>query len=168
MPDGEAGLRQRKKERTRRTIADAAMRLFLEHGFDQVSILQIATAAEVAVQTVYNYFPAKGDLVFDEADEIINDLLSAVRQRAPGESALLAIRGYFARVPARVAGRRPPEPTPKFRRLIRDSATLRSYQREVFARFERSLAALLAEEPASPTTRSNPSSRRQAWSASFG
>ncbi|HEY5357774.1 MAG TPA: TetR family transcriptional regulator [Streptosporangiaceae bacterium] len=150
MSDGEAGLRQRKKERTRRAIADAAMRLFLERGFDQVSILQIATAAEVAVQTVYNYFPAKGDLVFDEADEIINDLLSTVRQRAPGESPLWVIRGYFAHVPARVAGRRPPEPTPKFRRLVSDSATLRSYQREVFARFERSLAALLAEETGQP------------------
>jgi AcrR family transcriptional regulator len=150
MPDSETGLRQRNKQRTRQAITGTAMRLFFEHGFDQVSIIQIATAAEVAVQTVYNYFPTKADLVFDEADEIIDDLLRFVRHRAPGESALSAIRAYFASAPARVGHRRPPEPTPRFRRLVRDSATLRAHQREVFARFEQSLAALLAEETGQP------------------
>jgi AcrR family transcriptional regulator len=149
MPDSETGLRQRKKQRTRQAITETAMRLFFEHGFDQVSIIEIATAAEVAVQTVYNYFPTKADLVFDEADEINDDLLRFVRHRAPGESALSAIRSYFASIPARV-GHRPPEPTPRFRRLVRDSATLRAHQREVFARFEQSLAALLAEETGQP------------------
>jgi AcrR family transcriptional regulator len=142
--------RQRKKERTRQAITDTAMRLFFEHGFDRVSIGKIAAGAEVAVQTVYNYFPSKGDLVFDEADQIISDLLHAVQHRPPGESALSAIRSYFAHLPARVADRRPPEPTPGFRRLIRESAALRSHQREVFARFEQALAALLAEETGAP------------------
>jgi AcrR family transcriptional regulator len=146
MPGSQTGLRQRNKERTRQAITDAAMRLFLEHGFDQVSIIQIAAAAQVAVQTLYNYFPAKADLVFDEAGQITSDLVHAVRHRAPGDSALTAIRGYFASLPARVGDRRPPEPTPQFRRLVRDSPTLRTYQREVFARFEEALAALLAEE----------------------
>jgi len=77
-------------------------------------------------------------------------VLHVVRHRAPGESALSAIRAYFASVPARVGHRRPPEPTPRFRRLVRDSTTLRTYQREVFARFEQSLAALLAEETGEP------------------
>jgi AcrR family transcriptional regulator len=150
MPDRETGLRQRKKERTRQAITETAIRLFFEHGFEHVSIVQIAAASEVAVQTVYNYFPTKADLVFDEADEIIDDLLRFVRHRARGESALSAIRAYFASVPARVGHRRPPEPTPRFRRLIRESATLRTHQREVFARFEQSLAALLAEETGEP------------------
>ena len=151
MPDAEMGLRQRKKEHTRQAITSSAMRLFFEHGFDQVSLIKIAAAAEVAVQTVYNYFPTKGDLVFDEADQIISDMLHAIRDRQPGESALSAIRAYFASMPARVGGRRPPEPTPQFRRLIRDSPALSSHQREVFARFERSLAAVLAEETGAPS-----------------
>ena len=151
MPDDETGLRQRKKERTRQAITDAAMRLFFEHGFDQVTLVQVASAAEVAVQTVYKYFPTKGDLVFDEADAIISDLVHVLRHRPPGMSALAAIRAYFASVPARVGGRRPPEPTPQFRRLIRDSAALRAYQREVFARFEQALAAQLAEETGQPS-----------------
>jgi AcrR family transcriptional regulator len=150
MPDNQPGLRQRKKARTRQEITDAAMRLFLEHGFDKVSIIKIAAAAEVSVQTVYNYFPAKADLVFDEADEILSDLQHAVRHRPPGQSALTAIRGYFASIPARVGARRPPEPTPRFRRLIRNSPALRAHQREVFARFEQALAAALAEETGAP------------------
>jgi AcrR family transcriptional regulator len=146
MPDSQTGLWQRKKERTRQAITDAAMGMFLEHGFDQVSVIQIAAAAEVSVQTLYNYFPAKADLVFDEADQIAGDLVHVIRHRAPGESALSAIRGYFASTPARVGGRRPPEPSPRFRRLVRDSPALRSYQREVFARFEQALTEVLADE----------------------
>jgi AcrR family transcriptional regulator len=150
MPDNQPGLRQRKKERTRQAITDAAMRMFVEHGFDSVSIIKIAAAAEVSVQTVYNYFPAKADLVFDEADQITSDLQRTVRHRPPGQSALSAIRGYFASLPARVGGRRPPEPTPRFRRLVRNSPVLRAHQREIFARFEQSLAAALAEETGAP------------------
>jgi AcrR family transcriptional regulator len=150
MSGSNGGLRQLKKERTRQAITDTAMRLFLERGFDRVSIAQIAAAAEVAEKTVYNHFPAKADLVFDESDEIIGDLLHVVRHRALGESPLSAVRAYFASVPARVGHRRPPEPTPKFRRLIRDSPVLRAYQREVFARFEQALADLLADETGEP------------------
>ena len=150
MPDNQPGLRQRKKERTRQAITDAAMAMFLEHGFENVSIIKIAAAAEVSVQTVYNYFPAKADLVFDEADQIASDLQHAVRHRRPGQSALSALRGYFASLPARVGDRRPPEPTPRFRRLVRDSPALRAYQREIFARFEQALAAALADETGAP------------------
>ena len=150
MPDHQPGLRQRKKERTRQAITDAAMAMFLEHGFENVSIIKIAAAAEVSVQTVYNYFPAKADLVFDEADQITSDLQRAVRHRPPGQSALSAIRGYFASLPARVGGRRPPEPTPRFRRLVRDSPVLRAHQREIFARFEQALAAALADDTGAP------------------
>jgi AcrR family transcriptional regulator len=146
MPDNQPGLRQRKKERTRQAITDGAMRLFLEYGFDNVSIIKIAAAAEVSVQTVYNYFPAKADLVFDEADQIISDLQHAVRHRQPGQSALSAVRGYFASIPALVGARRPPEPSPRFRQLIRNSPALRAHQREIFARFEQALAAALADE----------------------
>jgi AcrR family transcriptional regulator len=150
MSDNQPGLRQRKKERTRQAITDAAMRLFLEHGFDNVSIIKIAAAADVSVQTVYNYFPAKADLVFDEADQISSDLQRAVRRRPPGQSALSAIRGYFASLPARLGSRRPPEPTSRFRRLVRNSPALRAHQREIFARFEQALAAALAEDTGAP------------------
>lgn len=68
----EVGLRERKKEMTRQHIADTAARLFATAGYDDVSVVDVARAAEVSDQTVYNYFPAKQDLVLDRADEIVS------------------------------------------------------------------------------------------------
>src|SRR5260370_10636313 len=58
------GLRELKKEQTRRLIADTAWRLFTERGFDQVSVAEVAREAQVAEATVFNYFPAKEDLFY--------------------------------------------------------------------------------------------------------
>ena len=57
------GLRERKKRQTRQRISDVAIGLFVAHGFDNVTIAEIAAAAEVSVNTVYNYFHVKEDLV---------------------------------------------------------------------------------------------------------
>ena len=58
------GLRERKKRETREAIAAAAMALFLEHGFDAVTVADVARAADVSEKTVFNYFATKEDLVF--------------------------------------------------------------------------------------------------------
>ncbi|OWJ64051.1 TetR family transcriptional regulator [Inquilinus limosus] len=63
------GLRDRKKEMTRQAISNVATRLFVERGFDKVSVADIAEEAEVARKTVFNYFPRKEDLVFDREEE---------------------------------------------------------------------------------------------------
>jgi AcrR family transcriptional regulator len=62
----ELGRRERKKQQTRQAISDVATGLFLERGFDAVTVAEVARAADVAVQTVFNHFPAKEDLFFDE------------------------------------------------------------------------------------------------------
>ncbi|WP_410790479.1 TetR/AcrR family transcriptional regulator [Kribbella sp. C-35] len=62
----ELGRRERKKKQTRQAISDVATTLFLERGFDAVTVAEVARAADVAVQTVFNHFPAKEDLFFDE------------------------------------------------------------------------------------------------------
>jgi AcrR family transcriptional regulator len=91
-PDLEVGLRERKKERTRRIIAEAAAALFAERGYEQVAIIDVARAAEVAEQTVYNYFPTKERLVLD-LDEVLKDrLVSLIRSRPSGVSPAAAIR----------------------------------------------------------------------------
>ncbi len=61
------GLRERKKRQTRQHISDVATGLFLERGFDAVTIAEVAEAADVSVNTVYNYFPAKEDLFLDRS-----------------------------------------------------------------------------------------------------
>jgi AcrR family transcriptional regulator len=87
----EKGLRERKKEQTRAAIAHAAVGLFLERGYDQVSIADIAAAAGVAKMTVTNYFPAKEDLVISAGASVVPDLAAVVRGRRAGETVLGAL-----------------------------------------------------------------------------
>jgi AcrR family transcriptional regulator len=69
------GLRERKKEQTRQLIADRAWRLFAEHGFDRVTVAEVAREAEVAEATVFNYFRTKEDLFYSrlEAFALLED-----------------------------------------------------------------------------------------------
>lgn len=85
------GLRERKKQQTRQLISDIATGLFLDRGFDRVTVAEIAEAAEVSVNTVYNYFPSKEDLFFDREPEIIERTSTLVRERRPGQSAAAAL-----------------------------------------------------------------------------
>ncbi|TQS46155.1 TetR/AcrR family transcriptional regulator [Cryptosporangium phraense] len=88
----EQGLRDRKKAETRERIADVAAGLFAEHGYEAVSVIDVARAANVSDQTVYNYFPAKQDLVLDRVDEFLELYRRAVLERGAGVSPAGAIR----------------------------------------------------------------------------
>ncbi len=90
----ETGLRGRKKAQTRQRIADVAAGLIAERGYDAVSMLEVARAADVSEQTVYNYFPAKQDLVLDRAEQIREGYGRAVRDREPGASPAAAIEPF--------------------------------------------------------------------------
>ena len=82
----EVGLRERKKARTRRLIADTAARLFAERGYEQVAVSDVARAAEVSEQTVYNYFQTKEQLVTDLHGHFEEELDRLIRTRDPGTS----------------------------------------------------------------------------------
>jgi AcrR family transcriptional regulator len=88
----EVGLRERKKARTRRVIADAAARLFAERGYEQVAVSDVAREAEVSEQTVYNYFRTKEQLVTDLDQDFQEELSRRIRTRASGTSPAAAIR----------------------------------------------------------------------------
>ncbi len=88
----EAGLRERKKARTRRVIADAAARLFAERGYEQVAVSDVAREAEVSEQTVYNYFQTKEQLVTDLDQDFQDQLVRLIRTRAPATNPVAAIR----------------------------------------------------------------------------
>jgi AcrR family transcriptional regulator len=144
--DSEEGLRERKRRETRALIAGTAMRLFMRRGFDAVSVAEIAAAAGVAEKTVYNYFPVKAAMFFDEADSVLAELLAAVRYRAAGQSAVDAVATFIAGREEWAAGRRPEQPTGRFRQLIAASTALQAQQRLMFAAFETALAGVLAGE----------------------
>jgi AcrR family transcriptional regulator len=89
------GLRERKKQRTRSAISEAAIALFLEHGFENVSITQIAEAAEVSRRTLFAYFPAKEDLVVHRVADHETEAARVVRARAAHVTPLAALREHF-------------------------------------------------------------------------
>ena len=88
----EYGLRARKKAETRSRIAETAARLFAARGYDDVTVMDVARAAEVAEKTVYNYFPTKESLALDRDDEELARLLALVRHRPDGVTPAQAIR----------------------------------------------------------------------------
>ncbi|MEU4322781.1 TetR family transcriptional regulator [Nocardia fluminea] len=139
------GLRARKKQQTRQQISDRATELFLARGFDQVTIAEVAAAADVSKMTVTNYFPRKEDLALDLGEAYIEQLAAIVRERAPGQSALAALRhAYLTAVASHdqligFSG----EP---FARMIADSSALTARVREFGDDRQEALAAALATE----------------------
>ncbi|GAA3280364.1 TetR family transcriptional regulator [Dactylosporangium vinaceum] len=88
-------LRERKKAQTRSALWNAAIELFVEYGFDNVSVAQIAAAAEVSKMTFFNYYPSKEDLVVGPLSEHIGDPAEIVRARAQDESPVDALHRHF-------------------------------------------------------------------------
>jgi AcrR family transcriptional regulator len=88
------GLRELKKARTRQLIADTAARLFAERGYEHVAVSDVAREAEVAEQTVYNYFPTKEKLVTDREQGIQDRLCELIRSRPPALSPAAAVREF--------------------------------------------------------------------------
>lgn len=142
----EPGLRERKKQRTRDAIFDAAMRLFAERGYDHVTMAEIARAAEVAPATVFTHYASKEDLVYAMRHEVNERLRTAMRERADLIGVLPAVKEwmlgmheYFTETPEAV------ERSRTFSRLLNDNPTL--WSRSVGFMHERQmlLAELLAE-----------------------
>jgi AcrR family transcriptional regulator len=144
----EPGLRERKKQRTREQIAETARGLFGERGFERVTVAEIARAADVSEQTVFNYFATKEDLVFWRLGSFEEELLGAVRDREPGEPALAAFR-RFVLTQRGLLGRADPEARERLAALTRtlsESPALLAREQQIFAGYTASLAALLAAE----------------------
>lgn len=92
MPD----LRERKKQRTRDAIVQAALELFAEHGFEATTIADIADAADIAPRTFFAYFETKEAVVFHDFDEMYASLAERLRVREPGDTALDTLRAWVA------------------------------------------------------------------------
>jgi len=142
-----AGRRERKKAQTRKALADAALALFLDRGYDQVGVREVADAADVSVTTLFKYFPSKESLVFDLDEDVEASLVATVRDRPPGRSIPQALREHILRREAAV------DASPDGRdlmRLVEDTPALRHYAREMWLRHEKALTRAIAGEVGAP------------------
>lgn len=150
--EGGLTLRERKKLRTRQRISGEATLLFIERGFDNVTVAEVARAAEVSTMTVFNYFPRKEDLFLDRIPEAGELIVRAVRERRADETPLAALRRLALDLLAQchplggVAARFAP-----FWCTVLDSPALRARGREALEEIEGLLAAELARTEGADT-----------------
>jgi AcrR family transcriptional regulator len=152
--ESSVSLRESNKARTRLAISNVATRLFIERGFENVTVAEIAKAAHVSVKTVFNYFSTKEDLFFDRADDVRDAIIAAVRERPEGTSVLTALHELLTqrRVPFDETGWRPlrdPQRYEDFRSFIAAeyaSPALRARRLAIAESWTEWFESLLAEE----------------------
>lgn len=142
MVDVPTGRRERKKAQTRRLIADTAMELFLRRGFHDVTVTEVADAADVSVSTVFKHFPTKEALVFEEDRDIEEELLRAVAERPAGTPLLHAVRDAMV---ARPDGQ-PAGPSADLVTLVSSTPALRVHLDQMWLRYAQALGAAIARE----------------------
>lgn len=150
------GRRERRKVQTRQALADAALNLFLENGYDGVTVAQIAEAADVSLATLFKHVPdGKEALIFDDGTERREAIVAAVRGRPAGVSILRALHRFLA-------GRGPfavdmPADARRKRDLIVSTPALAGYQRKLWLRSQAPLTETIAaesgREPGAPEVR---------------
>jgi AcrR family transcriptional regulator len=138
----EGGLRERKKQRTRETIVRAALDLFAEKGYDATTVAEIAEASDISPRTFFGYFPTKEDVVFHDHEELMREFVRRMRERPPGEQALVTLRtwilemtDHFEQVEER-----------ERRRLVQSTPSLVVRERTNLAEVEQVLAAAIADD----------------------
>lgn len=144
---GTGGLRERKKAETRRLISDTATMLFALRGFDNVSVAEVAAAANVSTKTVFNYFPRKEDLFLDRFPEMTALVRQAAAERPEGQPVLRTLREFYLGL---LAQRHPMSGYTEagylaFYRTVADSPALQARVREFVEELEDLVAELFAE-----------------------
>lgn len=142
MAVDEVGLRERKKERTRQTLADVAAELFNRQGFRDTTIKQIADAAEVSPRTVSAYFPVKEELVFCDHQDVFDQLEQRLDERPEGATTADTLRAWLLALLEEVDVDL--EQSRRTRELIESDPVLRTYERGLQERAEQVVAKAVA------------------------
>ncbi|MEE1812816.1 TetR/AcrR family transcriptional regulator [Streptomyces sp. BE133] len=137
------GRRERKKAATRQKIADTALRLFLERGYDAVGIRDVAAEADVAVTTLFSHFASKEALVFEQDENFEQRLTHAVTGRGPHEPLIPALRREIQAMVRHCTG----DGAAPIYRMIDASRALREYEESMRLRHAESLATALVADP---------------------
>lgn len=138
-----SGRRERKKLATRAAIRDAALRLALRHGVENITVEQIAAEADIAVRTFFNHFPSKEQALLAAAAAGAEALIAEFRSRPPTESVLQALREAVLAVMNQ--GTTVSRDHIQALRLIRESPSLVPHQLAVLAAQEKALAIAIAD-----------------------
>lgn len=140
------GLRERNRERNRAELAEAALRLFTERGFDEVTVDDIAEAAGVSRRTFFRYFESKEDAVLPYEEERIDELREALARRPAHEPVLATIRRVTTAIGADLGPQGPARREALARmRIVTENPSVLARSLELQSRMAQELSALVAE-----------------------
>ena len=139
------GLRERKKQRTRERIVEAAFELFDERGFDGTTIAEIAEAAEIAPRTFFSYFPSKDDVVFHDFEASHAMVASWLREREPGTNTIDALRAGLADAKGEIGAESLREKRLR-KRLVRENESLAAHSQHLMGKFAELIAEAAAQD----------------------
>ena len=134
------GLRERKKQQTREKIAEVALRLFAERGYDHTTLAEIAEAADVSPRTIFAYYESKEDILFCDEPALFEQLEQTLRQRPPGATTVDALRDFLSSLGP------PDEGTRLRKQLIAANEHLRLSERARMGRVEELIADSIARD----------------------
>jgi AcrR family transcriptional regulator len=137
--DTQPGLRERKKQRTRETIARVGLDLFEERGYQATTLDDIAEAADVSTRTIFSYYPSKEDILFCDFPEMKAALARALDERPQGADALETLRGFILSMDKDELHLRRVQ-------IVRRDETLHSRERARLAEIEALVAAAIARD----------------------
>jgi AcrR family transcriptional regulator len=141
VPEHGTGLRERKKLATRDALARAALELFVQRGYDETTLAEIADAAGVSTRTIFAYFPSKEDILFSTMQTMRDALAQALAERPAGTDALTALREFILS-----SAHEKTELDHKLGHVIAADPTLASHKRARIAEFQEVLAAAIADD----------------------
>jgi AcrR family transcriptional regulator len=133
------GLRERKKRETRDALTRVALELFVERGYDETTLAEIADAAGVSTRTIFAYFPSKEDILFSSMQAIRDALALALAERPAGTDALAALREFILS-----SAHEKTELDHKLGQVIASDPTLSSHKRARISQLQEVLAAAIA------------------------
>jgi AcrR family transcriptional regulator len=134
------GLRERKKQQTRETIASAALRLFAERGYDETTLADIAEAADVSPRTIFGYYESKEDILFCEEPGYMETLKRKLNERPTGTTTIDAIRDFLSSI-------EPPDEAARLRKqIVSANPNLQMRMRARHAQLEPLLAESIAKD----------------------
>jgi len=148
---GATGLRERRKRATRQMLIDTATEMFLKHGFEAVTVAEIAEVCDVSPTTVFNYFPTKESLVLDLPDDLLAALRAALADpgTTPLEGMVRILAGELDHLTSWLAAQDDKawaaDAVQRFETMVHDTPALQAHHRNMLQQMTDAACEILAE-----------------------